>query len=302
MATAFRQFTGRFSVSSMLTKIIAVNAVVFLALHLVSVVLTLCGRAPLMNAVLSQIELPSDLVSVLRHPWTLVTYMFAQYDLLHFLFNMVWLYWFGQIFLAVSTQRRILALYIYGGLAGALFYLGAYQIFPLFAGTRGMLIGSSAAVIAIVAATAVTVPDYRMRLLFFGEVSLKWVAIVTIALDLIGVSGENAGGHIAHFGGAVLGAVYALLLRRGTDITVPFCRMADLIVNTSRRIFTRPPKPQFRKYSAPKAGAASSRQQDAENQRQLDIILDKIKKSGYSSLTAEERRRLFDVSSRIKQS
>lgn len=298
MATSFNQLLDRYRFSTMLMKIIIINAVVFLLLHVIAIVALFAGSAH-PESVLQWVEMPSNLGLLLRRPWTVVSYMFAQYDVLHILFNMLWLYWFGVIFMSLSTGHRLLALYVYGGLAGAALYLLAYNLLPFFAGTDGMLIGASGAVIAVVTATAIMAPDYKMYLLFLGGVSLKWVAIVTIGLDLIGVTGANAGGHLAHLGGAIAGAVYALLLRRGTDITIPFCRVADMIANIFKGGVK---KPGFKRYTGSKTSPRSSvpHTDSQADQAELDIILDKIKKSGYSSLTPDERKRLFDVSKRIK--
>ena len=298
MATSFNQLLDRYRFSTMLMKIIIINAVVFLLLHVVAIVALFAGSAH-PESVLQWVEMPSNPGLLLRRPWTVVSYMFAQYDVLHILFNMLWLYWFGVIFMSLSTGRRLLALYVYGGLAGAALYLLAYNVLPFFAGTDGMLIGASGAVIAVVTATAIMAPDYKMYLLFLGGVSLKWVAIVTIGLDLIGVTGANAGGHLAHLGGAIAGAVYALLLRRGTDITIPFCRVADMIANLFKGGVK---KPGFKRYTGSKTSSRNSvpHTDSQADQAELDIILDKIKKSGYSSLTPDERKRLFDVSKRIK--
>lgn len=302
MATTFNTLLDRYRFSTMLMKIIIVNAVVFVALR-VAVIIGFFGGMDDPSTVLRWVEMPSDPVALLHRPWTVVTYMFAQYDVLHILFNMLWLYWFGVIFLSLSTGRRMLALYVYGGLAGAMFYLAAYNALPVFHGVNGLLVGSSGAVIAVVVATAVMAPDYKMYLMFIGGVSLKWVAAVTIGLDLIGITGSNAGGHIAHLGGAVAGAVYALALRRGVDITTPFCRVADAVVNAFSAM-RRPRKPSFHAFRGASSGQSARRPaphaDSAADQAALDAILDKIKKSGYSSLTTQERKRLFDVSSRIK--
>lgn len=306
MAGTINEWKRKFSASSMLMKIIVVNIAVFVLLRLVASVMVLSGNDGSVNDMLNLVQMPSDGMLLLTRPWTLITYMFSQYEVLHLLFNMLWLYWFGIVFMFVSTPRQLLALYIYGGIGGALLFIGAYNLLPLFSGHVGFLIGSSAGVIAIVTATAILMPDYRFNLLFLGPVSLKWVAIVTIGLDLIGVTGSNAGGHIAHLGGALVGAWYGLALKRGTDITAPLNRLLDGIVNLFKGIkmprrqpkTTRPPRPSGRPSTT--GGQPSSRPRTTpEDQAVLDAILDKIKKSGYTSLTPEERRRLFDVSNRI---
>jgi len=283
----------------MLMKIIIINVAVFVIMRF-AVILLLFSGFDNPESVMRWVELPSNPRLLAIRPWTLITYMFAQYDVLHILFNMLWLYWFGVIFMSISTGRGLLALYIYGGVVGAAIYILAYNTFPLFNGVDGMLIGASGAVIAVVAATAVMLPDFKMHLLFIGPVSLKWVAIATIALDFIGVTGANAGGHLAHIGGALTGVVYAMRLRRGHDITVPFNRIIDVIFNFFSRL-RYPAKPRFSKFRTDRNSERGTRVScSAEDQASLDAILDKIKKSGYTSLTPDERKRLFEVSSRIK--
>lgn len=307
MATAgtIRNLRQKFSSASMLMKIIVVNIAFFLVMRIAASVLILSGNEPLVEQMLNLVQMPSAPGLLLTHPWTVITYMFAQYDVLHLLFNMLWLYWFGIVFNFVSTSRQLLALYIYGGIAGALLFMVAYNVLPFFTGHIGYLIGSSAGVIAIVTATAILMPDYRFNLLFLGPVSLKWVAIVTIGLDLIGITGANAGGHIAHLGGTVAGAWYGLSMRRGTDITAPLNGLIDRIVNLVRRLTSlkipkRRRQERERRPQEPRETQPSPRPRtSAEDQEILDSILDKIKKSGYTSLTPEERKRLFDVSKRI---
>lgn len=306
MAGTINEWKRTFSASSMLMKIIVVNIAVFVLLRLVASVMVLSGNDDSVNDMLNLVQMPSDGMLLLTRPWTLITYMFSQYEVLHLLFNMLWLYWFGIVFMFVSTPRQLLALYIYGGIGGALLFIGAYNLLPVFSGHAGYLIGSSAGVIAIVTATAILMPDYRFNLLFLGPVSLKWVAIVTIGLDLIGVTGSNAGGHIAHLGGAVVGAWYGLAMKRGSDITAPLNSLLDGIVNLFKGIKMPRRKPKTTGPSRPAnrpsatGGQPSSRPRTTpQDQAVLDAILDKIKKSGYTSLTPEERRRLFDVSNRI---
>lgn len=310
VSDTLRQMKRGFSASTMLMKIIWINIGLFVLLRLTAIVGIFGGSPELINTVLDYVQLPSSPALLLTRPWTLLTYMFAQYDLMHILFNMLWFYWFGTLFMMTATPRQLLALYLLGGLGGGALFIAAYCGLPLFVGHAGMLIGSSASVIAIVTATAILMPDFRMNLLFIGAVSLKWIAIVTIFLVLIGVSGSNAGGEIAHIGGVAVGAIYALRLRRGHDITAPFNRAFDKIANAWNSLTatawskSRPapgPRPPFssRDRQSPKPGSAepSCSRSDREI---LDSILDKIKKSGYAALTPEERQRLFDVSRKIK--
>lgn len=279
----------RWKTGSMLIKLIFVNVAVFLLLHLVRLVFLTAGAD--FDAVLLQFECPSSPAALLMRPWTIITYMFAQYDLFHILFNMLWLFWFGSIFLVADTSKRMLALYVYSGLGGALLFMLYYSI----TGMYGLLIGSSASVIGIVTATAVRHPDYKMGLLFLGEISLKWLAIITIAIDMISIGGTNAGGHVAHIGGALTGALYAVAIKRGVDITRPWTAVIDWSVNLWRRLTSRKP----RTFRPRRQSRESTRGKGDE--ATLDAILDKVKKSGYGALTKEEKQRLFDVSNRIKK-
>ena len=214
---------------TMLMRIIYINIAVFVLLHVVALVGILIN-VPTQDLV-TWVQMPSDLWRLAHTPWTPVTYMFAHYDLLHILFNMLWLYWLGRIFLEYFTPKRLSALYVLGGLGGAALYLLAMNMLPHFAGHNNFLMGASASVIAIVVAVAVWAPDYKIGLLFIGEISLKWVAIVTIGIDLLSVDAGNAGGHIAHLGGAAVGAIYATALKRGTDITRPLNACLDWLAS-----------------------------------------------------------------------
>jgi hypothetical protein len=300
MATTIETALKRFASATMLMKIVVINIAVFLVLNIISIVMIFAGEESGRFIVEQWVAMPGNFGRLARHAWTPLSYMFSQIEPLHLIFNMLWLYWFGIVFQLMSTPKRMIGLYLLGGLGGAALYLLAVNTIPYFAGHGGLLIGSSASVIAIVTATAIMAPDYRMNLLFLGAVSLKWIAIVTIGIDLLSVTGSNAGGHIAHLGGAVVGAIFALGLKRGHDITAPLNSLIDAIVN----LFRRRPKVRPARFRAsgapsaprPKAPSAAS----AADQAELDNILDKIKKSGYSSLTADERARLFDVSRRIK--
>lgn len=300
MATIIDTIKYRYKTGSVLTKIIFINIGVFLALRIGAIVCTF-GGWDVDGNMLQWIELPSSPVILLSRPWAIITYMFSQFDILHILFNMLWLYWFGTVFLFTGNTRQMFALYLYGGIFGALAFMCAYNLFPYFEGTNGWLIGSSASVIAIVAATAMLHPDYKMSLLFIGEISLKWIAVATIAIDFLSITDSNAGGHIAHIGGAVIGVIYGTMLNRGTDITRPFNMMLDKAVNTWNTIIYKIKQTQSNK-AKPKTGTRyNSKQSTTDNDRVvLDSILDKIKKSGYASLSVEEKKTLFDVSRRVK--
>ena len=280
---------------SMLLRLIFINIGVFLLLHVLAI------GAMLFNVgadILHWVELPSDLTLLAHRPWTLVTYMFAHFGLLHILFNMLWLYWLGRIFMEFFSPKQLTGVYLLGGWGGALLYLLAYNLLPHFAGSQGLLLGASASVIAIVVATAVYVPDYKIGLLFLGEVSLKWVAIVTVVIDLVGLEGGNIGGNLAHIGGAIVGVWFALSIKKGRDITRPLNAAIDAVVGLfngrSANVFKRP-----KRESAPKQQSATpNRPSDLVSEDELDAILGKIKAAGYDALTDEEKDKLFKASRR----
>ena len=280
----------------MLLKLIFINIGVFLLLHLAVII------AMLFNAggdLLQWVELPSDLWMLLRRPWTVVTYMFVHYGLLHILFNMLWLYWLGRIFMEFFTSKQLTALYLLGGLGGALFFLLAYNLLPYFSGRQAFLMGASASVIAIVVATAVYRPDYKIGLLFLGEVSIKWVAIVTVAISLIGIEESNAGGNIAHIGGAVVGAWFALRIKMGRDITRPLNNAIDAFVGLfNGRSWKWPTFKRPVRKVANNEMRQSARQHDTVSEEELDRILGKIKAAGYDALSDEEKDKLFKASRR----
>lgn len=285
---------------SMLLRLIFINIGVFVVLHVLAL------GSLLMNAgdgILQWVELPSDLGLLLHRPWTLITYMFAHYGFLHILFNMLWLYWLGRIFMEYFSPKQLTGVYLLGGLGGALLFLIAYNTLPYFRALPepAFLKGASASVIAIVVATAVYAPDYRIGLLFLGEVPLKWVALVTVAIAVLGLDAGNVGGNIAHIGGAIVGAWFGLRIKHGRDITRPLNTAIDSVVGLFNGRSWKLPK--FEK----KAGAKHNQQQaqqrpnrpsDEVSEDELDKILGKIKVAGYDALTDEEKDKLFKASRR----
>ena len=308
MAGFIDNLRSRYAAATVPVRFVMVNVAVFVIVRVLALVCLLFA-VDAMPAI-ELLEMPSNPVKFLHQPWSVISYMFLHYDVMHILFNMLWLYWFGAMFHQIFGTRRFVGLYFLGGIGGALLYMLAYNVLPLFSSTEGLLLGASASVLAIVAATAVRQPDYKVGLLFFGQISLKWIAIVTIFIDVISIGSSNAGGHIAHLGGALVGAAFALADRRGTDITAWFNRAIDWIVNLTRRRprvkvgnfhnspFTRTKQqPRTDKQQYERDNGRRHTMTPAE-EAEMDEILKKIKLSGYSSLTAEEKRRLFEVSKR----
>lgn len=282
-------FEKYWTAKPLLIRLIIVNVAVFLLLRLLGIAAMIGGWN--IGSVVDFFALPSDFAHLGVMPWTPLTYMFVHYDVLHILFNMLFLYWFGTLIAMLCTQRQIVWLYIYCGIGGAVAFLAMGQVFP---SVGGVLMGSSASVMGILVATAVLMPDYEVQLFLIGRLRLKWIAAITVVMFALGLTGDNAGVHCAHFGGMAVGVLFALVYRRGTDITsLPDHAFVSLI-----RFFRNPRRGRKRFFAQ---GGPSRRSPDPAktDRRQLDEILDKIKRSGYGALTPEERARLFDVSKRL---
>lgn len=241
-------------------------------------------------------ELPAWIPRLLRQPWSLLTYMFLHANVLHLLFNMLWLYWFGQLFLSFFSVRHFRGLYWLGGIAGGLFYLLAYNVFPYFEPFLygSYLLGASASVLAIVVAVAVRQPDYPVRFMLIGTVRLKYVALFMVVTDLLFVTSGNGGGHIAHLGGALVGWWFTYSLMRGTDVTKWINAIWDFLCGNFKWERTKKPKMKVHQGGRTQDYDYNARKK-AQNE-EIDRILDKLKKSGYGSLTTEEKKRLFDAS------
>ena len=289
LVSEFRRF---FRQGGALTQLILINITVYLSLKILGVLFFLFQRENLEQLVIQFLALPADPSRILTRPWTIVTYMFLHYDLLHILFNLLWLFWFGKIFLEYLNAKKLYSVYLLGGLTGGLVYVLAFNLFPAFSESvpLSVALGASAAVLAIVMAISFYVPNYTIRLLLIGPVKLKYIALATIIIDILSIRSGNAGGHLAHLGGALFGIVYASQLYRGRDLTRGFNRLADSVATLFRR------RPGMRvKYKRPvrtETDMEYNARKKAE-QQEIDRILDKISKGGYDALTREEKDTLF---------
>lgn len=298
MGNIITDLRQRFLRGSISLQLIYINVGVFLLLTLVTVFLRLFNLSEL--AFLHYLEVPADVVRLLMQPWSLLTYMFLHADVFHLLFNMLWLYWFGQLFLYNYSSKHLRGLYLLGGIVGGLFYLLAYNVFPYFQGLVGhsWLLGASASVLAIVVASAVGMPEYRLNLLLVGQVRLKYVAMIVVLSDLLFITSNNAGGHIAHLGGALIGWWFARGIRDGKyDATLWINRVLDALMGLPGRI-SRPKKPRMKVHVGKHAKDYDYNARKKAADDEIDSILDKIRRSGYDGLTAEEKRKLFDASQR----
>lgn len=276
-------------------QLIYINVGVFVITTLVSVFLLLFRWDA--TSWLHYLELPAWLKLLVSQPWSLFTYMFLHAGVLHLLFNMLWLYWFGQLFLSFFSARHLRGLYVLGGIFGGLLYLIAYNVFPYFTPYiyGSYLLGASASVLAIVVATAVREPEYRVNFMIIGAVRLKYVALFMVITDLLFITSGNGGGHIAHLGGALAGWCFAASLQKGKDLTRWINQAFDWI-SGGFKFNTGPKKPKMKATQGGRKADYDYNARKKEQSEEIDRILDKLKKSGYSSLTTEEKKRLFDAS------
>ncbi|MDE6227877.1 MAG: rhomboid family intramembrane serine protease [Muribaculaceae bacterium] len=283
MEDIFDRWT-RYCGSRSLAWLIAINTAVFIVVW----VATLIGNSTGLygNFTMPWLCVSADIKTTLFHPWTVVSYMVTQYSFLHLLFNMLWLLWFGRFLMTTLADRHLLFLYIGGGLTGAIFFLG---ISAVASPSSAFLSGASASVLAVITACAFRTPDLRLMMFLFGEVKLKWVALACVVLTFAGIGGGNPGGQAAHIGGLLFGLLFSLLLRRGTDLSAWF--------SFNRTQHSSPRKHRnVRRDPQAVARAAAGRVSDMER---LDTLLDKIRLSGYASLTPAEKQELNHLSRKI---
>lgn len=282
-----------------LNQLIVVNVLVFVVLNLIAVVFALFAlRLGWYDTISRWLAVPAYLPRLLQKPWSPLSYMFVHSGFFHILFNMLWLYWMGKIFQEYLGNRKLVALYFLGGLVGAATYILAFNFFPLFKSSlpTADAVGASASVLAIVVGTATLLPDYTIRLFLFGNVPLKYLALVMVVLDLLSLASNNAGGHFAHLGGAVFGFIYIKQLQAGNDLGAWFNRFADWLVT-----FFNPKKKGKLRMSykrgsnEPKVKVQRSTSQQVP-QEVIDRILDKIAQQGYDGLSKEEKEQLFRAS------
>lgn len=276
-----------------LTRLIYINIGIFLALKILNVLLLLTGQGfDFYNTLLEFVGIPADPELLLYRPWTLFTYMFTQFNFLHLLFNMLWLYWFGGFFLNYFSERKLTGVYLLGGLSGALLYILAYNIFPFFEATRynSWAIGASASVMAIVFAVCTYVPQQKVYIFLIGSVKLVHLALFTAIIDIISIPSGNAGGHIAHLGGALFGYLFIRGVKKNRDITSGIISFLE----KTRHLFSAKRKMHV-KYKKNVANMNDREYNDYKKNRddRINQILDKISRAGYESLTKEEKEILF---------
>lgn len=285
-----KELKHKFTSANGLFKLIYINLAFYVLVHLIKTSSFLFQSSSL--NLIDWFGVPSLLSEFIFKPWTPLTYMFTHEGLLHILFNLMWLYFAGQVFLQYFNAKKLYSVYILGGLTGSLTYLIAYNLLPAFANHSSHLIGASASVLAILFAVATYVPNYKVNLIFIGVIPIKYLAIASVFIDIISIPKGNAGGHIAHLGGALIGVLFISQWKKGKDITTSI----DSLISSFLDLFKK--KHLKTVHKRPKTDD-EFRSDKVERSAKIDAILDKIAKSGYNSLTAKEKEYLFKNSKKM---
>ena len=281
-----------------LPQLIIINVVIFLVLAVLNVFGKVLGFGFIAEFVYDQFSIPPRFGDFLLRPWTIITYAFAHSlsSILHILFNMLVLYWFGRLIVDFLGNQKLINLYVLGALAGSVAYLLVYNLIPFYIERSGFdgMVGASAAVYAVTVAAATLRPDYTFYLLFLGPVRIKYIAAFYIIISFLGSVGANAGGNIAHLGGAYIGYLYVRQLQKGNDFGSWIVGLSSFF----KSFFVKQPpiKVTHKKTSARSSKNSSNTASNIADQAEIDAILDKISQSGYESLSKEEKQKLFNAS------
>ncbi|HEV7232381.1 MAG TPA: rhomboid family intramembrane serine protease [Bacteroidia bacterium] len=274
-----------------LNRLILVNVAVFAIVNIVDALARLSGSFFLLEV---PFLLPARFSLFMEHFWTLFTYMFFHTEFWHIFFNMMWLYSIGSIFAELMGSKRLVGTYILGGLSGGLLYLLVAAVFPTpFMGIG--LLGASAGVMAVVVAAAWHAPNLTLQVFMLGPVRLKYIALVSFVLySLIDLS-SNTGGKVAHIGGAAFGLIFAMQYGKGNDLTRGLTGIFDMF---GAMFKSRERQNVKIAYKRPVSDEVYN-EKKLEEQKRVNAILDKISRSGYDSLSKEEKDFLFKASGKL---
>lgn len=265
MKQKFIYYINYFRHSNPVLKIIIINCFIFIAFSLYSVILFFFNEK-------SNLEyyfmLPSNINMLMHKPWTILTYMFFHTNIFHIIFNMLWLYWLGSIFITILFDKRFYTVYFTGGIVGAFFFIVSYNIFNVLK-SEAYALGASAAVMAIVICICLYAKNYEIHLFLIGKVKLKYIAFATILIDIISIPGTNSGGHIAHLGGALTGLFFFLKYKKNFKFKLV--------------------KEKYKKKSVREMSDYEYNYFKTQIQKEIDRLLDKISKEGYDSLSKKEK-------------
>ena len=268
-----------------LIKIILINIIIFVSISVLEVFITLSGGGSLIRVVINKLMLPASFTTFILQPWSLISYFFLHLSFGHILWNMLFLYWFGKIIHDNIGNNAVISLYILGGIIGGLSYMALFNIIPFYEDrvSESLMLGASAGVFSVVAGSATLLPNYTFYLLFLGPVRIKYIALFYILLSFFDITGSNAGGEIAHIGGALIGYLYIKQLQNGIN-------MGDGVIKIINLFNRKNSSKKEKEFTINKETSFDI------SQDEIDKILDKISESGYSSLSKKEKEKLFNAS------
>ncbi len=283
-----------------ITRLIIINVVLFLICSVFRVITFLSGESDFFVMVeifiKNNLSLSLAFGGLVLKPWTLISYMFTHFSVMHIFWNMITLYWFGQLLSDYTSPKKLIPLYLLGGIVGAVLTIVVCAIIPAFRVFLGTpIIGASASVTAIIIATATLLPTVKLNMLFIGQVKLIYVALFVISIDMLNIASyDNIGGNLSHLGGAVMGFVFSTQYKKGRDLSRGINKFFEWVIG----LLKRNPVPRNKMKVAYKRGISDEEYNynKQKEQEYVDSILDKISKSGYASLTKKEKERLFKAS------
>jgi len=285
---------------SNLSKLIYANLAVYLIIKLLGVILFMFGF-DFKDQIIECLSVPTSMSTLLIRPWSIFTYMFVHKAFLHVLFNILWLYWFGIILLNYIGEKKLLSIYIIGGLTGAAFYIFSFNTFSFFEGVKNIsyAYGSSASVMAIIVATVFYAPNHIVNLALIGKVKIKYIALFFVLFKILQIPSSSIGEHIIHLGGAFYGWLFISQLMKGKDISLAYNSMVDSVfkfLSSIIKTFSSKSKMKVSYKSTKNMSDSEYNKNKTENKEEINIILDKISKSGYDSLNSKEKELLFKSS------
>lgn len=281
-----------------ITRLIIINTALFLLVSIFRILSFFSGESVILivieDLIKNNLSLSLSFNGLALKPWTIITYMFTHFALMHIFWNMVTLYWFGEILSKYTNKNKIIPLYLFGGICGALTTILIFTIIPQLHNFIGVpIIGASAGVTAIVIATATLVPNVKMNFMFIGPVKLVYVALFVIFIDVLNIASyDNMGGNISHLVGALIGYLFIDQYKKGNDMSKGVNRFFEWIKN----LFKTGQKSKMKVAYKRSVTDEEYNYNKKKEQEQIDKILDKISKSGYESLTKSEKDILFKAS------
>lgn len=306
MAGIKDEIKNAFRYNNAVVQLIIINVIIWLGMMTLMIFSNIFGAESLFPEFYNLFAIPADAQEFIFKPWTIISYAFmhSHTSLMHILFNMLYLYWFGRLIQEYLGYKRVVSLYVLGAIAGGAIYLLVYNVVPFYAQDKAYatMVGASAAGLAIVVGAATLLPDYRFHLIFFGPVKIVYIAGFLVIMSYVSVTGSNAGGNIAHLGGALMGFIFIKQLQKGNDWGTWVIKTIDIV----KGIFKPKPKVKVSYRKTEKAhssksknysGSGSSKSSaNTPSQEEIDAILDKIAQSGYESLSKAEKEKLFNAS------